>query len=109
MRGETGTAVQALIADKQNEVAALCRRYSVRRLELFGSAVRDDFDPGRSDVDLLVEFERNGSVRALDAYMGLKEGLEALFGRPVDLVEAGAVRNPYLKESIECRELLYAA
>ena len=102
--------MQRAIADKRDDVAGLCRRYCVRRLEVFGSAARDDFDPDRSDVDLLVEFERHGPMPALQAYMGLKEELEALFGRRVDLVEAGALRNPYVKADIErSRELLYAA
>jgi predicted nucleotidyltransferase len=59
----------------------------VRRLNLFGSAARGDFDPQRSDVDFLVEFDRTHT----DAlYFGLKEALEGLLGRPVDLVESGA-------------------
>ena len=73
-------------------------------------AARPDFDPQRSDVDLLVEFEPGSSLKALDHYFGLKESLEALLGRTVDLVVAGAVRNPYLRATIERdRETLYAA
>jgi predicted nucleotidyltransferase len=73
----------------------------VRRLDLFGSAARGDFDPERSDVDFLVEFDRSAPQHPFDAYFGLKEALEEVLGRPVDLVEASAVRNPYLKASIE--------
>jgi len=92
------------------ELRMLCRRFHVRRLDLFGSAARDDFDPQRSDIDFLVEFDRGAPQHAFDAYFGLKEALEELFGRPVDLVEAGAVRNPYLKASIEeSRENVYTA
>jgi hypothetical protein len=102
--------MQPVIETKRDELAALCRRFQVRRLEAFGSAVRGDFDPARSDVDLLVEFDRASNLRALDAYFGLKEALEALFGRKVDLVMADAVRNPYLRDSIaRSRETLYAA
>lgn len=98
------------IAGKAAEVAELCRRYGVRRLELFGSATGPEFDPVRSDVDLIVQFEQHAPFGALDGYMGLKEELEALFGRPVDLVETGAVRNPYVKADImRRRELLFAA
>lgn len=98
------------IALHREELAALCRRFHVRRLDLFGSAARGDFDPGKSDIDFLVEFDRAAAQRPFDAYFGLKEALEELFGRPVDLVEAGAVRNPYLKASIEeSRENVYAA
>ncbi|HEX3521427.1 MAG TPA: nucleotidyltransferase family protein [Stellaceae bacterium] len=94
----------------RGELQALCRRFHVRRLDLFGSAARGDFDPARSDIDLLVEFRRSAPPHPFDAYFGLKEALEELFGRPVDLVEAGAVRNPYLKASIDgSRELVFEA
>ena len=96
------------IALHRDELRALCRRFHVRRLDLFGSAARDDFDPEHSDVDFVVEFDRSAPQHPFDAYFGLKE--EALFGRKVDLVELSAVRNPYLKASIEqSRENLYAA
>jgi predicted nucleotidyltransferase len=89
---------------------ALCRRFHVRRLDLFGSATRGDFDPEHSDIDFIVEFERDTPLHPFDAYFGLKEGLEALFGRRVDLVMPGAIKNPYRKASIEQdRETVYAA
>lgn len=92
------------------ELERLCRLYRVRRLFLFGSAARNDFDPGRSDVDLLVEFEALSLGGYADAYFGLRESLEDLFGRDVDLVALSAVRNPYMKADIErTRTLLYAA
>ena len=95
----------------REELHALCRRFHVRRLDLFGSAARGDFDPERSDVDFLVEFDpTHPDALSLGTYLGLKEALEELLGRPVDLVEPGAVRNPYLKASIEgSRERLFAA
>lgn len=86
----------------REELRALCRRFHVRRLDLFGSAARGDFYPERSDIDFLVEFDReHPEALSFDTYFGLKEALEALLGRPVDLVEPSAVRNPYLKASIE--------
>jgi uncharacterized protein len=86
------------IALHREELWALCHRFHVRRLDLFGSAARNDFDPEHSDVDFLVEFDReHPETLSLATYFGLKEALEALLGRPVDLVEPGAVRNPYLK------------
>jgi predicted nucleotidyltransferase len=92
------------------ELGDLCRRFRVRRLDLFGSAVRGDFDARRSDLDFLVEFERDPKMPALDAYFGLKEALETLLGRPVDLVMPDAVENPHLKASIDGnRETVYAA
>jgi predicted nucleotidyltransferase len=93
----------------REELGALCRRFNVRRLDLFGSAARGDFDLEKSDIDFLVEFDRSAPRHPFDACFGLKEALEELLGRPVDLVEAGAVRNPYLKASIEeSREKVYA-
>ena len=98
------------IASHREELRELCRRFHVRRLDLFGSAARGDFDAEHSDVDFVVEFERNAPEHPFDTYFGLKEGLEALLGRKVDLVELNAVRNPYLKASIEeNRENVYAA
>jgi predicted nucleotidyltransferase len=94
----------------REELRALCRRFHVRRLDLFGSAARGDFDPEQSDVDFIVEFERDTPLHPFDTYFGLQEELEALFGRKVGLVELSAVRNPYLKASIEqSRETVYAA
>ena len=102
--------VQEIIKSKKAELAELCRRFHVRRLDLFGSATGEDFYPSLSDVDLLVEFESGDTIKALDQYFGLKEALEALFGRPVDLVSASALKNPYIRKSIEeTRESLYAA
>jgi predicted nucleotidyltransferase len=98
------------IESHREELQALCHRFHVRRLDLFGSAARGDFDPVRSDFDFIVEFDRSAPLHPFDSYFGLKEELEALLGREVDLVELGAVRNPYLKASIEqSRENVYAA
>ncbi len=96
--------------DRRTALAELCRRYGVQRLFLFGSAARDDFDPARSDVDLLVEFGALPPGGYADAYFGLREALEALLGREVDLVTVPALRNPYVRADIErTRTLLYAA
>jgi predicted nucleotidyltransferase len=100
-----------LIEAKRPEIAALCRRFGVQRLEVFGSAARgDDFDTGRSDADFLVEFAPEARNRAFANYFDFKEALEALLGRPVDLVMPGAVENPYLRAGIErSREPVFAA
>ena len=73
------------------ELTALCRRFQVERLEVFGSAARGtDFDPARSDVDFLVTF--TPEVRNdMTVYLNLKDALAALVGRPVDLIEREAV------------------
>lgn len=89
-------------------VAALCQLSGVKRLELFGSAARDDFDPGHSDFDFLVEFVDSDHGDPLQNYFGLKEALERLLGRPVDLVMPAAVKNPYILASINRdRQLVY--
>ncbi len=93
-----------------NELSELCTRYRVERLELFGSGLRDDFDPQNSDFDLLVEFADSKPEGAFDRYFGLKEDLERLFQRPVDLVETHAIRNPYFRQAVQQdRVLVYAA
>ncbi len=98
------------ITAKRDSVAEICKRRHVRKLEVFGSATTSDFDPKRSDVDLIVDFDETAREKLLDCYFGLKEDLEALFGRPVDLLTSAPIRNPYLRESIEgSRQTLYAA
>jgi len=92
------------------QVAEICRRHNVRRLDLFGSAVGPKFDPRNSDLDFIVEFGPFAAGEYTEHYFALLEELKQLFGRPVDLLVSRAVRNPYLLESINrSRELLYAA
>jgi predicted nucleotidyltransferase len=81
-------------------MADLCVRYRVGRLALFGSATSEHFDPAASDVDVLAEFEPMPPVQHAASYFRLKEELKRLLGLPVDLVEPGAVRNPYLHQAI---------
>ena len=83
--------MRADIASKRQDLMALCRRYGVARLEVFGSASRGaDFKPERSDVDILVTFMPSAR-NDLAAFADFKEALEALLGRPVDLVDREAV------------------
>lgn len=99
-----------LIEAKRPELMRLCQRYGVRRLEIFGSATADDFDPKSSDLDFLVEFQELPPVAYADAYFGLLEALSDLFHRPVDLVTLASVKNPYFLRGIErSRTMLYAA
>ena len=95
---------------QDRELRALCLRHGVKRLELFGSAITDDFDIGLSDLDFLVEFEPMADGGYASRYFGLLEDLEQLFGRPVDLLEIKAVTNPYFLQSIRnTRISVYAA
>jgi uncharacterized protein len=100
-----------LIDQHRDEIAALCRRYAVRRLEVFGSAARGaDFDAAASDADFLVEFAPDSDLPPLEQFFGLAEALGHLLGRKVDLVEPRAIRNPFLLAGINrARELVYAA
>ncbi len=98
-----------MIADKRDRLAELCRRYDVVRLDVFGSAARGtDFDPATSDADFLVEFKPESELPPFDRYFDLLDELRSTLGRPVDLVELRAIRNPYLRESIDrSREVIY--
>jgi predicted nucleotidyltransferase len=98
------------IAQHRSGISAICQRYRISRLEVFGSAARaDDFNPASSDADFLVEFAPD-AVPSLEAFFGAKADLEQLLGRGVDLVEPGAVRNPFVLASINhSREAVYAA
>ena len=103
--------MHGLIEQHRDEIAEICRRYAVRRLELFGSAARaTDFDPAASDADFLVEFTPGTAMPPLKQFFGLAEALAQTLGRPVDLLEPSAIRNPYLRASInQARALIYAA
>lgn len=102
--------MHGVVRARQAELRDLCCQFHVRRLELFGSAARDDFDEPSSDLDFLVEFEPLPTGRYAAAFFGFKEALERLFGGSVDLVVASAIRNPYFRKSVEQdKTLLYAA
>ena len=97
----------------QHQLAAIgrvCARHGISRLEVFGSAARaQDFIEKSSDADFLVEFLPS-TQPGLDEFFGAKADLEEILGRAVDLVQATAVRNPYVMASInQNRELVYAA
>lgn len=88
--------------------AAFCRKWRIREMSLFGSALRDDFGP-ESDLDFLVSFEP-GTRLELSDLLDMKEELETQFGRPVDLIEKEVLRNPWRKREImRTREVIYAA
>jgi uncharacterized protein len=99
-----------LIEQNRAALEDLCRRYHVRTLELFGSAADGTFDLARSDLDFLVEFLPEAASRFFHGYFDLKESLEQLFGREVDLVMPRAISNPYFLRTVnQQRKMLYAA
>ena len=94
----------------REEIAALCRRYGVKRLELFGSAASGTFDATSSDVDFFYEFDPASSAGLADRFFALQEGLEKLLGFKVDLVSAADATNPFfLQVANRHRTTLYAA
>jgi len=100
----------SLLEAQRGAVAEICTRHGVARLDAFGSALREDFRPEASDIDLLVEFKPMAPYARVDAYFGLLEDLSRLFGREVDLVMVGAIKNRYVAQDIErTKQLLYAA
>ena len=90
-----------VVEERLAEIAQLCRRHRVARLELFGSAAAGRFRPGESDLDFLVTFEPEAPLDGLADYFDLADGLQALFGAPADLVVAEAIRNPYFRHAVD--------
>ena len=88
------------IKEHLGEVRALCERHGIRRLDLFGSATTDRFDDRSSDLDFVVDFADRSAGYA-DRYLAVAEGLEALFGRPVDLVTERSIKTPSFRRSVE--------
>jgi predicted nucleotidyltransferase len=104
------TAMPNRIPIDVEALAALCRCHHVRRLAAFGSILREDFNPERSDADFLVDFEPAPAAERMKNYFALHEALVNLLGRPVDLIENGAIRNPFILEKVKDeQQVLYAA
>ncbi len=113
MAEATSTPVNTLptaIAERmaRRDFSALCRRCKVRRLALFGSVTTGRFDAARSDLDFLVDFETLGPAAYATAYFDLREGLQVMFGREVDLVTEAALANPYFRSQVHSeRQIIF--
>ena len=94
-----------LIENNIQKIVALCKKYKVNRLFVFGSILTDRFNDA-SDVDLLVSFNRAEVSDYFDNYFDFKYSLEELFGRDVDLLEEQAIKNPYLKKNVDATKAL---
>jgi uncharacterized protein len=104
-------ALPEIVTQHLDEMRALCEKYRVKRLAIFGSAVKGTFDPATSDLDFVVEFQDDVfGVDGWHAYFDLKFALEDLFGRNVDLVEWDADLKPRFRKALESTQHnLYAA
>lgn len=90
------------------QIAEFCRKWKIRQFSLFGSVLREDFRPD-SDVDVLVSFQPDSTWDLLDT-VDMRDELMALFGREVDFVEEGGLRNPFRRVGILfTRQVVYAA
>lgn len=83
-----------------NKLIDLCKLHKVRELYIFGSVLTDKFND-TSDIDLLVQFENIDILEYFDNYMDFKEKLENLLGKPVDLLENQAIRNPIFRKVVD--------
>jgi len=98
-----------LIASHSREIEMLCAQCGVRRLAVFGSAVRGELRPA-SDIDFVVTFLADDPAGSFERYFSLKEGLEAILARRVDLVVEGAVKNPVFRSELaRTKQPVYAA
>jgi len=99
----------ALVEHRKQDIAELCRRYRVERLDVFGSAASGHFAPERSDLDFLVRFQQRAPTgEYADRYLGFADALEELFQRRVDLVSEESIRSPHFRQDVEAtRQPLY--
>ncbi|MEQ9437851.1 MAG: nucleotidyltransferase domain-containing protein [Cyclobacteriaceae bacterium] len=96
-----------IIQEHIEAIRKLCQNYHVAELYVFGSVLTDRFS-SVSDIDFLVQFSGVDPLEYFDNFMDLKEALETLLSRRVDLVEVQTLKNPILKRSIEReKKLLY--
>jgi predicted nucleotidyltransferase len=102
--------MSVLIGEKLEEIAAACQRYGIERLFVFGSALRDDFKPGESDIDLLVEFGPLEITKRFHVFLDACEAFRNILEADVDLVMQGAVKNKVIANEINrTKKLVYGA
>jgi len=100
--------MRSVLEKNKGELAEVCRRFGVRRLEVFGSAVREDFDPAKSDFDFIVSFADKTPGTYADRYFDFAAAIEKLLGRRIDLLTERSIRNPYFRREVEAaRQIVY--
>ena len=103
-------SAEEILSSKAQAIEALCGKYGVKRLRVFGSAVQGTWNPEKSDFDLLAEFDWTIPMPALRQLVGFKEEMEELLGRSVDIVDWNAAKNPFFRRNAEKHAKdLYAA
>ena len=104
------TALIPIVAEKLDAVHALCRRYGVRRQEIFGSGAIGGFRPESSDLDFIVDFGDQPLGPWGKLFLDFADGMEALFSRHIDLIMPGSIRNPYFRQAVDAsRRVIYEA
>jgi len=93
--------MNVIVENRRAEISSLCRRFNVRRLDLFGSAARGTDFTETSDLDFLVTYKHDHTPPALGDFFALRDALSALFSRRVDLTIESALRNPFIRAAIE--------
>jgi predicted nucleotidyltransferase len=105
-----GADMISVLVDKMDAIRQACKHFNVVRLDIFGSALREDFEPDRSDIDFLVDFGPMPPFDKPDAYFGLLNELRTILGTEVDLVMVGALKNRYILDDVNrSKQQLYAA
>ena len=100
--------MRSVLEKNKRKLAEVCRRFAVRRLEVFGSAVREDFDPAKSDFDFIVSFADKTPGTYADRYFDFAAAIEKLLGRRIDLLTERSIRNPYFRREVEgARQIVY--
>jgi uncharacterized protein len=100
--------MSSVLDKNKGRLAEECRRFGVRRLEVFGSAARGDFDPEKSDFDFIVSFADKTPGTYADRYFDFAAAVERLLGRKIDLLTERCIRNPYFRREVEAaRQIVY--
>jgi predicted nucleotidyltransferase len=100
--------MSSVLEKNKGKLAEVCRRFAVRRLEIFGSAARDDFDPVKSDFDFIVSFADTSPGTYADRYFDFAAAIEKLLGRRIDLLTERCIRNPYFRREVDAaRQVVY--
>ena len=82
------------------EIKQLCKEYRVRHFSVFGSVLNDNFS-SNSDIDFVVDFDENDPIKYTDLYFQLKDKLEQILKRQIDLIEERAIKNSFFRKEID--------